>query len=611
MYDSELNEISFNDDNDICPEYSSYLSENLSAGTYYLVCEGYETDCGEYVLTLSAIHDDESPIPDLLVLDDLIGDCFVDFPVIPTATDICAGSIEGYTDTDFPIYGSTVITWNYDDGGGHIVTQTQNVIIADSQAPIPDINGFRIQIIANNSEVDEILWRIEDASSTIVASGGPYSTAIPGDVLEIVNNIPSENGPYTVYGTTAGVSNDNAFYFELYCNETFTTFGVFNPGETLSFSGIEGCQYSLFELTDECFVIPPEPTATDECMGTIYGTTSTVLPVTAPGTTVITWTFEDGNGNISTQTQNVVISDVTAPIPTYTELTDLSGCESFPTLTIPTATDYCSGTIEGVHDATLPITESTTITWTYDDGKGNISTQTQDVIIGVDEQAPFPIADFLEQVFGCNSIDEIESPTAIDACAGTIIGTTDATFPILETTIVIWQFDDGNGNISTQEQSVLVTNIDNSVTVNSPVLTANMSADNYQWIDCDNENTPIDGENNQSFTATVSGNYAVMIYDSECMSISDCIFVTTTSLETPLSSEIIVCPNPTESILNIKLSNSSSANWKIASITGQIIKEGTTNEQLFQIDMADYASGVYMLYVQQNNSNVVKRIVRK
>ena len=55
-------------------------------------------------------------------------------------------------------------------------------------------------------------------------------------------------------------------------------------------------------------------------------------------------------------------------------------CE-ITTLTPPTATDVCDGQIEGVTDATLPITESTTITWTFTDSTGIITTQTQEVII--------------------------------------------------------------------------------------------------------------------------------------------------------------------------------------------------------------------------------------
>ena len=71
---------------------------------------------------------------------------------------------------------------------------------------------------------------------------------------------------------------------------------------------------NLADVTAECSVDTlTAPTATDNCAGTITGTTTTVLPITAQGTTVVTWIFTDANGNISTQTQNVVINDTTAP----------------------------------------------------------------------------------------------------------------------------------------------------------------------------------------------------------------------------------------------------------------------------------------------------------
>ena len=44
----------------------------------------------------------------------------------------------------------------------------------------------------------------------------------------------------------------------------------------------------------------------------------------------------------------------------------------------------------------------------------------------------------------------------------------------------------------------------------------------YQWVDCDNGSTPIAGATNQSYTATVSGNYAVIIVDGTCNGTSAC-----------------------------------------------------------------------------------------
>ena len=56
------------------------------------------------------------------------------------------------------------------------------------------------------------------------------------------------------------------------------------------------------------------PTAPDNCAGSITGTTTTALPITAQGTTVVTWTDVEANGYISTQTQNVDLTETTAPV---------------------------------------------------------------------------------------------------------------------------------------------------------------------------------------------------------------------------------------------------------------------------------------------------------
>jgi hypothetical protein len=53
------------------------------------------------------------------------------------------------------------------------------------------------------------------------------------------------------------------------------------------------------------------PTTTDNCAVTVTGTTTTVSPITAAGTTVVTWTFNDGNGNISEATQTVIVTSLT------------------------------------------------------------------------------------------------------------------------------------------------------------------------------------------------------------------------------------------------------------------------------------------------------------
>ncbi|MGO3719195.1 MAG: HYR-like domain-containing protein, partial [Mesonia hippocampi] len=153
---------------------------------------------------------------------------------------------------------------------------------------------------------------------------------------------------------------------------------------------------TLADITAECKVFESDvtiPTATDNCGETIYGTHNLTFPISTQGTHVITWTFDDGNGNADTQTQNIIINDVTAPTPDNLTLADITAeCQVLATdVPVPTATDNCGETIYGTHNLTFPISTQGThvITWTFDDGNGNADTQTQNIIIN-DVTAPTP-----------------------------------------------------------------------------------------------------------------------------------------------------------------------------------------------------------------------------
>lgn len=142
---------------------------------------------------------------------------------------------------------------------------------------------------------------------------------------------------------------------------------------------------TLSDVTAECEVTTlTAQTATDNCDGAIVGTNDAVLPITAQGTTVVTWTYVDSYGNTSTQTQDVILTDATDPAPDVASLGDLTDdCEVAAPVLPPTATDNCAGSITGVPDVVFPITTigTTTVTWTYDDGNGNSFSQIQTVFI--------------------------------------------------------------------------------------------------------------------------------------------------------------------------------------------------------------------------------------
>ena len=159
------------------------------------------------------------------------------------------------------------------------------------------------------------------------------------------------------------------------------------------------------------------PTATDNCAGTVTGTTNTELPITAQGTTIVTWTFIDEEGNTTTQTQTIVIIDTIPPVADIADLDEVTAECSVDSLTAPTATDNCSGSIIATTTTTFPITAqgTTEVTWTYIDEVGNISTQTQNVLIA-DVSAPIADVSDLDDVTAECSVESLTAPTATDNC---------------------------------------------------------------------------------------------------------------------------------------------------------------------------------------------------
>jgi hypothetical protein len=305
-----------------------------------------------------------APVADVAALPTVTGECGASVSA-PTATDNCAGSVTGTTRdaTSFSAQGTYSITWTYDDGNGNSSSQTQSVVVDDVTAPVADV------------------------------------AALP-------------------------------------------------------------------TVTGECGASVSAPTATDNCAGSVTGTTSDATSFSVQGTYSITWTYDDGNGNTSSQTQSVVVDDVTAPVADVAALPTVTG-ECGASVSAPTATDNCVGPVTGTtSDATSFSAQGTyTVNWNFNDGNGNTSSQTQTVVV---DDVTAPVADVaaLPTITGeCGA--SVSAPTATDNCAGSLTGTTsDATsFSAQGTYSITWTYDDGNGNSSSQTQSVVVDD------VTAPVIT--------------------------------------------------------------------------------------------------------------------------------------------
>lgn len=371
------------------------------------------------------VGDITAPQPDVATLADVNGSCSLSSLAATSATDNCAGSVAGTHNATFPITSSTVVTWTYDDGNGNTATQTQNVNIIDATGPAPDLASLP----AVNAQCEVTSFTAPTATDNCAgAITGTHNATFPISSNTTVTWTYDDGNGNTSTQTQNVVINDN-------------TAPVADLG-------------SLTTLTASCSITSlTAPTATDNCAGAITGTTGVSLPINA--STTITWSYDDGNGNTSTQTQNVVINDNTAPVPSVATLADITAQCEVTSLTAPTANDNCTGLTTGTHGATLPITSSTTITWTYDDGNGNTSTQTQSIVIN-DVTAPTADVASLSALSAQCEITSLTAPTASDNCVGSVIGTHNATLPITSSSTITWTYDDGNGNTTTQTQNVVI-----------------------------------------------------------------------------------------------------------------------------------------------------------
>jgi carbon monoxide dehydrogenase subunit G len=390
---------------------------------------------------------------------------------------------------------------------------------------------------------------------------------------------------------------------------------------------------TLADVTAECEITSlTAPTATDNCAGSITGTHNATLPINIQGTTVVTWTYDDGNGNTSTQTQNVVIDDVTAPLADNSTLADVTAECEVTSLTAPTATDNCAGSITGTHNATLPITASTVITWTYEDGNGNTSTQTQNVVID-DVTAPLADEVTLADVTAECEVTSLTAPTATDNCAGSITGTHNATLPINiqgTTTVVTWTYDDGNGNTSTQTQNVVIDDITNPTITcvgNQTVAAENTHTYSVSGTEFDptasddncgvasvindfNNSASLSGAQLPEGTITIVWTVTDNAGNSQTCSV-DVVVTTYVGLSDLSAKGISVYPNPVKNTLHIEMSNKQNATVRLTDVSGRVLLTVPATQNKMAIDMSSHENGLYFLHIETSSASETIKIIKQ
>ena len=159
--------------------------------------------------------------------------------------------------------------------------------------------------------------------------------------------------------------------------------------------------------------------------------------------------------------------------------------------------------------------------------------------------------------------------------------------------------------------NLTINTTDTSVIQSSATLTANASTATYQWIDCDNSNILISGANAQSYSATETGNYAVIITENGCTDTSGCHNVIVTSVyHWDRLNKPYVYPNPTKGTLTINTNKENSIERiMFYSIDGKRVFEiaESSNNNSISIDIQNLSQGIYFLEcISKKGSEKVK-----
>lgn len=197
---------------------------------------------------------------------------------------------------------------------------------------------------------------------------------------------------------------------------------------------------------------------------------------------------------------------------------------------------------------------------------------------------------------------QVDSTNIIGATAANYFASTAGNYAVIVT-------NSSNCSSISPVTTVIVDSLPNiGVTQNQTTLTANQNGANYQWINCSN-NSAIAGAINKSYTATITGNYAVAITSNNCSDTSACISVLVTSIGVLASTNdnsFNIYPNPTSGQFTISFPTDN-ATIIITDLLGQQIIKTQTIQKTTTLQLDN--KGVYIVYVKTKQGTTAQKLI--
>jgi len=389
-----------------------------------------------------------------------------------TADDNCGVDvvINDYNGTDnatdyYPV-GTTTVTWIVVDVHGLVGFCSQNVTVVDDEAPSITCAAAQTQSVDAGQ-----------CQANVTVTGPAYSDNCAVDFfLNDYTGTDDASGDYPV-----GTTQITWIILDIYGNVNLCTQDITVVDDELPAIDCADDQTQTADPGDcQAAVTVAGPVTGDNCGVDLFFNDKTgsqvaddIYPV---GTTIVTWTVVDVNGNVSTCTQAITVTDDEAPTficaGNQTHTADAGVCNAAVTVNPPyAASDNCGiasvlNSFNGTDDAsgTYPV-GTTTVTWTVTDVHGNTTTCEQNITI-TDDEAP-SITCAANQTHNtdpglCTANVTVVAPSFGDNCPGSTIvndltNTSSASgVYAVGTTTLTWTVTDAHGHSVSCTQTITV-----------------------------------------------------------------------------------------------------------------------------------------------------------
>jgi len=188
---------------------------------------------------------------------------------------------------------------------------------------------------------------------------------------------------------------------------------------------------------------------------------------------------------------------------------------------------------------------------------------------------------------------------------GTSVYTTTGSF--------VYAFAGANGCDSLYTTNLTVkAPVDTSTTLAGFQISSNQAGATYQWVDCNNGNSPIAGATAQNYVATANGDYAVEVTTiNGCTDTSACVNISGVGIYEYATSFVNIYPNPVSNMFTIELSELANTQLTVLSVDGKLVyNKLAVNNMKTVIDATDWSKGVYFVTITDDNSIKTVRLIK-